>query len=299
MPLRQLSLKHSSRSRQLQIVSTRLVSNAFSGTYKSVFRGRGVLFEDLCDYQPGDDIRNIDWNVTARTGRPYIKRFAEEREMTVMILLDRSASLFCPTPRRPKHEAAESVSALLAIVADRNNDRVGLITFGNGIECYVPPGKGFRHVQRLISEITDTPNEPGGSDLVGALNYLNCVTRRPVTLFIVSDFICGDFRVSLASVARRHDTVAIVICDSHDMNIPDVGLLQVADAETGVRRVIDTSSQAVRNEYTRLATGRMTEISKTISAAGAKMVSLDTTANPVHVLSRFFQARQRRARRLA
>jgi uncharacterized protein (DUF58 family) len=299
MPHRQSILKHSDRSRRLQILSTRLVTSLFAGAYKSVFRGRGIEFEELCEYQPGDDIRSIDWNVTARSGSPFIKRFAEEREMTVMLMLDRSASLVCPSPNRPKHEAAAEVCALLATAAERNNDRIGLLTFGGGIECFIPPGKGSRHVRRLIAEIAVSPAAPSGTDLSGALNYLTRVTRRPLILFVVSDFICADFSNALALVARRHDTVAIALSDPHDLNLPDVGLLQVSDAESGQGRVIDTSSGAVRSAYTRLAALRQSAIRQTIVAAGAAMVPLCTTAHPAQVLSGFFQARQQRARGFA
>lgn len=299
MSLSQSTIKQANRSRHLQILSTRLVSTLFAGTYKSVFRGRGMEFGELCDYQPGDDIRNIDWNVTARSGRPFIKRFVEEREMTVMILLDRSASLNCPSPARAKYDAAQEVSAILATVAGRNNDRAGLITFGEGVQCYIPPGKGLRHTRRLITEIASNRSAASASDLAAALNYLNSVIRRPVILFIISDFICTDFTAPLASAARRHDTVAIAVNDPHDLNLLDVGLLQVADAETGQRRVIDTGSVKVRSEYARLAAIRMADTYKTVTAAGAELLPLATTVNPVQALSRFFQTRQRRSRSLA
>jgi len=298
MPHRQATFKTSDRSRQLQILSTRLVTSLFAGAYKSVFRGRGIEFEELCDYQPGNDIRSIDWNVTARTGRPFIKRFAEEREMTVLLVLDRSASLRCPSPRRPKHEVAAEVCALLATAAERNNDRIGLLTFGTGIECFIPPGKGSRHARRLIAEIAASPAASGGSDLAGALNYLDRVTRRPAIIFIVSDFICADFSTALAGVARRHDTVAIQLSDPFDFNLPDVGLLQVSDAESGQGRVVDAGSGAVRTAYARLAALRQSDIRQTIAVAGAEIMPLCTTAHPVHVLSRFFQGR-RRARAFA
>jgi uncharacterized protein (DUF58 family) len=280
-------------SRHLQIISTRLVTSIFAGAYKSVFRGRGIEFQELSDYQPGDDIRSIDWNVTARTGRPCIKRFVEEREMTVMLMLDRSASLNCPTPLRSKTEVAAEICALLAGAAARSNDRIGLLTFGNGIEKYIPPGKGTRHARRLIAEIAEHPATAGRTDLTGALDYLHRVSRRPLILFIISDFICDDFRTALTAAARRHDVVAVTISDPHDLNLPDVGLLRVADAETGTERLIDTSSLTVRSAYTRFATNRHTAMQKTIAAAGADLFPVSTATPPLQALSRFFQARKR------
>lgn len=285
------------RSRQLQIISNRLVTSIFAGSYKSVFRGRGIEFEELCDYQPGDDIRCIDWNVTARTGHPFVKRFAEEREMTVMLMLDRSASLDCPSPRRPKSEAAAEVCALLAGTAARSNDRIGLLTFGSRVERFVPPGKGARHARRLIAELAELPAaDGGGTDLAGALGYLQRVTRRPVILFIVSDFICPDFSTALAAAARRHDVVAVTLNDPFDLNLPDVGLLQVEDAETGGRRLIDSGSPAVRSAYARHAAKRQEAVRQTIAAAGAELLPVSTAMPPVQALSRFFQARRRRLR---
>jgi uncharacterized protein (DUF58 family) len=278
----------------LRILSTRLVTSILAGAYRSVFRGRGIEFEELCDYQPGDDIRCIDWNVTARTGRPCIKRFIEEREMTVMLLLDRSASLACPSPHRSKHEVAADICALLVGTATRSNDRIGLLTFGDRIERYIPPGKGVRHTHRLIAGIAAQPTTEGGTDLAGALNYLQRVTRRPVILFIISDFISTDFSSALSAAARRHDVVAVSIIDPHDRNLPNVGLLQVADAETGTRRLIDTSSPKVRSIYAHHAATRQEALQRTVTSAGAELLTVSTTIPPVQSLSRFFQARQRR-----
>lgn len=284
------------RSR-LQILSKRLVTSIFAGAYSSVFRGRGLEFEELREYQPGDDIRCIDWNVTARSDRPFIKRFVEEREMTVMLLLDRSASLECPSPRRSKSLVAAEICALLTSAAVRSNDRVGLMTFTNRVERFIPPGKGKRHAQRLIAEIEVQPVATGSTDLACALDYLQRVIRRNVILFIVSDFISGDFQLLLAAAARRHDVVAVAISDPHDQQLPDVGLFQVADAETGSRHLIDTGSPLVRQTYAAHAAHQREKLAKTIADAGAELLTVSTNTPPVQALSRFFQSRQRSLRR--
>ncbi len=284
------------RARQLQILSTRLVTSIFAGSYKSVFRGRGIEFEELREYQPGDDIRSIDWNVTARFGRPFIKRFAEEREMTVMLMLDCSASMTCPSPRRSKNEAALEVCALLAGTAARSNDRIGLLTFGGQVERYLPPGKGVRHARRLIAELVSHATPDGGTDMAGTLDYLQRITRRPVILFIVSDFLCPDFSAALAAAALRHDVVAVGINDPHDLELPNVGLVQIRDAETGLQRLVDSGSAKVRRAYSRLAADRQTALSRMITAAGAELLTISTAAAPVQALGRFFQARRRRLR---
>lgn len=282
---------------RLQILSKRLVTSIFAGAYSSVFRGRGLEFEELREYQPGDDIRCIDWNVTARSDQPFIKRFVEEREMTVMLLLDRSASLECPSTRRPKSLVAAEICALLTSAAVRSNDRVGLMTFTNRVERFIPPGKGKRHAQRLIAEIEGQPVSAGSTDLACALDYLQRVIRRNVILFIVSDFISGDFQLPLAAAARRHDVVAVAVSDPHDQQLPDVGLLQVADAETGSRHLIDTGSTMVRQSYAAHAARQQEKLVKTIADSGAELLAVSTNTPPVQAISRFFQSRQRRLRR--
>lgn len=282
--------------RQLQILSTRLVTSIFAGAYKSVFRGRGIEFEELRDYQPGDDIRCIDWNVTARTGKPCIKRFVDEREMTVMLMLDRSASLGCPSPSGSKSAVAAEVCALLAVTAARSNDRIGLLSFGAGIESYIPPGKGLRHARRLIAEVAAPASAAGATDLAGALEYMQRVLRRPAILFIVSDFISADFRRALASAARRHDVVAVAVSDPHDFDLPDAGLLLVTDAESGRRRVVDSGSKKVRSAYSRQGAERLAALKQTVASAGADYLQVSTSTPPVQALHGFFRIRQRRMR---
>ena len=284
-------------ARRLQILSSRLVTGIFAGKYRSVFRGRGIEFEEVRDYQPGDDIRSIDWNVTARSGRPFVKLYAEEREMTVMILLDRSASLACDTPRAAKSRVAAEVCALLIYAALRSNDRVGLMTFTDRIERYVPPARGARHARRLVAEVLQPPPGGQGTDLAAALNYLDKVQRRGTILFILSDFFAAGFSRPLAAAARRHDVVAISLTDPADAWLPDAGLLQVADVETGYRRLVDSGDAGVCEAYRRHAAVRQADLEQTFSAAGVEHLAIGTDTPPVQALTRFFLGRQRRLSR--
>jgi uncharacterized protein (DUF58 family) len=283
--------------RRLQILSSRLVTGIFAGEYQSVFRGRGIEFEEVREYQPGDDIRSIDWNVTARSGRPYVKQFVEEREMTVMLLLDRSASLECPTPRGTKSAVAAEVCALLSFAAARSNDRVGIITYTDRVEQFIPPGKGARHAQRIVAAILSGEPAGRGTNLGGALDYLNRVSRHGTTLCIVSDFQAFDFRSQLAAVARRHDVVAVLVTDQNDRELPEAGLLQLWDPESGCRRLIDTGAPQVRELYRSGAATRRAELLQGLAAAGVKHLEVATGAPAIHPLTRFFRARQLQGRR--
>jgi uncharacterized protein (DUF58 family) len=294
MPSRERQHWSAAQVRRLRIVASRLVTGIFAGEYRSAFRGRGIEFEEVREYQPGDDIRNIDWNVTARSGRPFVKQYAEEREMTVMILLDRSPSLACATPRGTKSRVAAEIAALLAFAATRSNDRVGLLTFSDRIEHYLPPAKGPRHAQRLVAELQRQPSAGPGTDLAGALDYLDRVQRRGAILFLISDFLADDFFLPLATVARRHDVVAISVLDPLDFELPAVGLLQVADAETGARRLIDSSDAAVRRAYRNHAATRRAEIGQVLSKAGVERLDVASDAAPAKALARFFHGRRRR-----
>lgn len=283
--------------RRLRIRSSRLVTSVFAGEYRSVFRGRGIEFESVRDYQPGDDIRAIDWNVTARAGRPFVKQFIEEREMTVMLLLDQSASMDGSSPSGAKSRAAAEVCALLILAAIRGNDRVGLLTFSDQVERFIPAAKGTRHAQRLIAELPRRSRTGRDSDLAGALRYLERVQRRGAIVFLISDFIAPEFRLPLAAAARLHDVVAISIVDPLDSELPCAGLLQVVDPETGARRLIDSGDVRVREAWRHHAGQRTAELSQTLGAAGVEQLIVASDASPVHVLTRFFQSRQRRLSR--
>lgn len=280
--------------RRLRIRSSRLVTSLFAGEYRSVFRGRGIEFESVRAYQPGDDVRAIDWNVTARSGRPFVKQFVEEREMTVMILLDRSASL-----DDAKSRAAAEVSALLIMAATRGNDRVGLMAFSDRVERFIAAAKGPRHAQRLIAELPLRSPAGRSTDLAGALRYLERVQRRAATVFLISDFIAPEFRLPLAAAARHHDVVAISLADPCDAELPEAGLIQAVDPETGTRRLIDSGDPSVREAWRRHAARRQAGLRQTLGAAGVEHLALTYDESPVHALSRFFKGRQHRSSRCA
>ncbi len=282
--------------RRLQILASRLVTSIFAGEYRSVFRGRGIEFEDVREYQPGDDIRSIDWKVTARANRPFVKQYVEEREMSVMLLLDQSPSLHCPTPRGTKRRMAAEICALLAFAAIRSSDRVGLLSFSDRIERYVPPAKGARHAQRLVADLLQPP-QGHGTDLAGALKYLQQVLRHGSIVFILSDFLSDDFRLPLAALAKRHDVVAITLTDPLDFELPAVGLLRMADAENGAGRLIDTDDARVRQAYRSHAAGRKARYDSLFAAAGVEQLVIASDALPVQALTRFFLNRQRRLKR--
>ena len=219
--------------RQIQIYTSRMVNTTFAGQYESVFKGRGMQFEEVREYTPGDDIRTIDWNVTARAGKPYIKRFVEERELTVMLVVDLSASGQFGTRGKLKNELAAEFCAVLAFAAIRNNDKVGLIIFTDQIELFIPPKKGAGHVLRLIRELLmfKIPNKKTNIPL--ALEYLGKVIRKKATVFLVSDFIAEDFKKTLGLVNKRHDVIAASVHDPAEMDLPKAGLIEFKDAETG------------------------------------------------------------------
>ncbi len=280
--------------RRLEILSARLVTSIFAGEYRSVFRGRGIEFEEVREYQPGDDVRGIDWNVTARAGRPFVKQYVEEREMTVMLLLDCSASLDSATPHRAKGSVAAETCALLALAAARSHDRVGLLTFTDRVEGYLPPAKGSRHARRLIAELLRESPVGRGTDLAGALGYLDRVLRRASILFVVSDFLADDFRLPLAAAARRHDVVAVSVTDPLDGELPEAGLMRARDAETGMRRLVDSGDARVRRVWREHAAARRAALRQTLAAAGVEQFSVATDTPPVQALTRFFHSRRRR-----
>lgn len=280
--------------RRLELLSSKFVTSIFAGEYRSVFRGRGIEFDAVREYQPGDDVRSIDWNVTARAGRPFVKQFIEEREMTVLLMLDLSSSLQCPTAHGRRSRTAGEVVALLAFAAARSNDRIGLLTFTDRVESYIAPGKGPRHVQRLIAQGLQQPPTGSGTDLSCALDFINLTQRRSAILFVISDFLTGEFARPLALAARRHDIVAIKVTDSTDADLPTAGLLKIADPETGAARLVDTSSPKVRRAYAGYAARRESTLKQVFDTVGIEYLSVDTDGTPMHCLARFFRRRQRR-----
>src|SRR5262245_59294485 len=235
--------------RRLQLRARRAVEDLLGGEYRSVFKGTGIAFEEVRAYQPGDDIRAIDWNVTARMGHPFIKRFVEERELTVMLLIDCSASGQFGTRLQQKREVAAELAAVLAFSAISNNDRVGLVQFTDRIERFLPPRKGTRHVLRLIRDVLFYQPEHRGTSLREGLDFLNRVLHRRTIVFLLSAFLDRDFASAFERTGRRHDLIAIRITDPREEELPSVGLLELEDAESGERRLVDTSSPVVRSAF--------------------------------------------------
>jgi len=282
--------------RRLELRTRRLVESSFAGQYHSVFKGRGMNFEEVRPYTPGDEIRAIDWNVTARTGEPYIKKFTEEREMTVMIVLDVSASGNFGSIRESKRELAAEVAAVLAFSAIQNNDKVGLLLFSDKVELFIPPKKGRMHILRLIREMLYFEPQGRGTDLAGALEYMNKVVTRRAVVFLISDFLTGDFTRPLTVTAKRHDMIALTVVDPAEEMLPDVGMILLEDPETGEQIEVDTSRRDVARAYADLAAQRARETKRLFGARGIDGIELRTDADYLPVLRNFFD---RRGRRLA
>jgi uncharacterized protein (DUF58 family) len=280
--------------RRLQITSARLATALFAGEYRSAFRGRGIEFDEVREYEPGDDVRSIDWNVTARQGRPFVKRFVEERELNLLLLLDRSASMDFGTIRATKLDAAIEACALLAFAAVRSHDRMGLLTFGDGDLCHLPFGKGKRQALQLI-RTTLAPATPRASagDLAAALDRLQHLVKGRTLLCIFSDFIDPLPSRDLAAAAARHDIVAAMVSDPAEHELPAAGLLSLADAEGSSCQLVDSSSPLVRDRYRRQAAHRFRERREALAAANVDVLELSTSVSPLHPLLRFFRGRPR------
>jgi uncharacterized protein (DUF58 family) len=282
--------------KQIQIRSSRLVNDVLAGEYVSVFKGRGMEFDEVREYQPGDDIRTIDWNVTARLGHPYIKRYTEERELTIMFLVDLSFSGEFGSKKQFKNEIATEICALLALSAVRNNDKVGLILFTDKIEKFVPPKKGKTHVLRVIREVLYYKPENKGTDISIALEYLLKVTKRKTVCFLVSDFITEGFERALRIANKRHDMVAVSITDPRELEIPNVGFVELEDAETGEITLVDTSDRKMMERYNKFNIKNMEDRSKLLRSMGVDLVDVRTDSSYVEPIMKFFKAREKRLR---
>ena len=280
--------------RRIEITTRGLVDQVFSGEYHSVFKGRGINFAEVREYDYGDDIRTIDWNVTARTGTPHVKIFEEERELTVMLLVDVSASGDFGTRERMKGDLAVEVCSLLAFSAIKNNDKVGLIIFSDRVEKFVPPRKGRRHVLRVLREMLY--HEPAGraTDLGAALEYLSRIIRRRAVVFVVSDFVSKPFEKALGVAGRRHDVVALRVRDRRESELPPIGLVELEDAETGERLVVDTSNRDFRAAFARRGEEARTGQDRTFRRSKVDVVDLSPGRPYLRPLMRFFEERGRR-----
>jgi len=282
------------RIRQIQIYTSRAVDASFAGQYESVFKGRGMQFDEVREYMPGDEIRTIDWNVTARTGRPFIKRFVEEREMTVLFAVDLSASGEFGTVSKLKNELAAEFCAVLAFAAAKNNDKVGLLIFTDRIELFIPPKKGSRHILRLIRELLGFTMPKRRTNIPLALDYIAKVVRKRATVFLVSDFIETGFQKPLSLLNKRHDVIAVPVRDRVEMAMPAVGLIEVQDAETGQIMLVDTSSRRFRTQYGEHSSRRFNELKNTLRSANVDLIPIATDRPYINDLIQFFHMRHRR-----
>ena len=281
--------------RRIEIRTKRLVDEVFSGEYQSVFKGRGMEFSEVREYLPGDDVRAIDWNVTARTGHPFVKKFEEERELTIMFLVDASASGGFGTVSRTKAELIAELCALLAFSATRNNDRVGLIVFTDRVEKVVPPRKGRTHVLRVVRELLFFRPEGRGTDISAALDYLTGVVRRHAVVFLVSDFIAEDFEKKLSVANRRYDLIAVEVSDPKEDELPALGLVEMEDPETGERVVVDTGERGFRDRFAGIRGEEQLRRQRLFRKLGVDSIRVSTDRDYVGPLERFFQMRARRA----
>lgn len=280
--------------RRLELKTRRLVDSVFSGQYQSVFKGRGMNFQEVREYTPGDEIRTIDWNVTARMNAPYVKKFTEEREMTVMLMVDISASGNFGSVELSKRELAAEVAAILAFSAIQNNDKVGLILFTDEVEMFIAPKKGRLHILRLIREMLYYEPRRRRTDLAAAIQYLNRVITRRAVVFLISDFLSPDFTRPLAVAGKRHDLVAVPILDPREEMLPNVGIVTLEDAETGEQIEINTSDSTVRNAYAALEARRWDAMRKTLMSRGIDIITLRTNEDYIRALRAFFEKRERR-----
>ena len=278
--------------RKIEIKARGLSSNIFAGQYHSAFKGRGMAFSEVREYQFGDDVRDIDWNVTARFHRPYVKVFEEEREMTVMLLIDVSGSLDFGTRKQMKRDMVTEIAATIAFSAIQNNDKIGVVFFSDRIEKYIPPKKGRKHILYIIREMLDFQPESKRTDVKQAVEFLSSVQKRRTTAFVLSDFfVRDDFQQSLQICNRKHDVVAIQVYDQRARELPDVGLMKVVDAETGHEQYVDTGSKALRQAYHKYWANRQAQLQETFNKSNVDHVSVATDEDFVKALLILFKQR--------
>ena len=278
--------------RKIEIKARGLSSNIFAGQYHSAFKGRGMAFSEVREYQFGDDVRDIDWNVTARFHRPYVKVFEEERELTVMLLIDVSGSLDFGTQKQMKRDMVTEIAATIAFSAIQNNDNIGVVFFSDKIEKYIPPKKGRKHILYIIREMLDFHPESKKTDVKQAVEFLSSVQKRRTTSFILSDFyVRNDFMQSLQIANRKHDVVAIQVYDQRAKELPDVGLMKVVDAETGFEQYVDTSSKRLRDSYRKYWMDRQSQLQETFNKSNVDNVSISTNEDFVKSLLMLFKQR--------
>ncbi len=282
--------------RKIEIRTARLANDQLAGSYHSVFKGRGMAFSEVREYQPGDDVRFIDWNVSARLSDTYVKLFTEEREMTVMLLVDMSGSERFGSVARPKVETAAEVAALLAFSAIKNNDRVGLVMFTDRVERFVPPKKGKGHVLHVIQEILDTKPEHTGTDLSAALNLLGQVARRRSVAFVISDFIAHGYEHALRIASKRHDVIPVQMVDPREEQLPDVGITLFEDLETGELVEVDTGDPRVREQFALRVAKQRAQREQMFKKLSLDTITIRTDRPYIEPITSLFRLRQRRQR---
>ena len=277
--------------RKIEIKTRGLSNHLFAGEYHSAFKGRGMSFSEVREYQYGDDIRNIDWNVTARFDKPYIKVFEEERELTVIILVDVSGSLDFGSEETTKRDFVTEIAACLSFSAISNNDKIGVILFSDRIEKFIPPKKGRQHILRIIRELLTFEPQGKGTDAAMALQYLTSVIKKRSTVFMISDFVCEDFSDALRIAGHKHDLLALNVYDNREIDFPNVGLVYMQDVETGKKMLVDTSSKAVRENLRQAAEKRRENLANTFLRAGVQDVAIANGDDYVKPLIKLFKSR--------
>lgn len=282
--------------RRIEIKTGKLVNDVFAGQYESVFKGRGMEFSEVREYQPGDDVRNIDWNVTARFGKPFIKKYAEERELTVMLLVDLSASHSFGTSEKTKGEIAAEISALIAFSAIKNNDKVGMIVFTDAVEKFIAPKKGKRHILRMIREILYYKPKGSGTNIEAALKYLNEVYKKKSVIFLITDFLDSGYEKALRITNKRHDVIAVSINDPREKKFPNIGFIELEDTETNREMLIDTSDRKFMDALFTYKTEQEENRNKMFRSMNLDYVNINTDTSYIDPLIRLFRRRAKRFR---
>lgn len=282
---------------KIRVLTNRMVDEYLSGAYQSVFRGQGIEFDEVREYMPGDDVRSIDWNVTARMGHPFVKRFAEERELTILFLVDISGSQTFGSGERSKAEVAAELTCLLALSAVKNQDKVGMVLFSDRIVKSVPPRKGRTAVMRLVREVLAAEETRHGTDIAAALRFLNKVQKRKAVVLVISDFMDQGFIKELRVTSRKHDVICCPISDPREYALPNVGLIEIQDPETGELALLDTASGSVRREFKARAEQERTELEETFRRYKVDSMFLSTDRPYIDDIRRLFQKRKTRASR--
>ena len=282
---------------KIKVITNRLVDQHLTGAYHSVFKGQGIEFDEVREYFPGDDVRSIDWNVTARMGHPYIKHFCEERELTVIFLVDISGSQCFGSAERSKAETAAEITCLLALSAIKNQDNIGLILFSDRIEKCIPPRKGRTAAMRLVREVLAAEETTRGTDIAGALRFLNKVQKRKAVIFLISDFLDSNYEKEMRVASRRHDIICCPISDPREIDLPNVGLIEIEDAETGELVLVDTSSGALRQQFRDASNQERDQLLKMFRKNKIDHIELSTDRPYLNDVRQLFRRRQLRARR--